>query len=287
MTVVKLKKEGKDFIRSQCSGTGNSKLRGSAADKKPYKNNPTAVLPYSSPLTTTSKVWISNPDINGGIRTNSELAEALIRMYDKYAEIYEMDANILAAQAFQESRYIIWNYAVNSTASGISQFVDNTIYGVIVSNKYGGFTDAERQGITKNMIGYNFSTSTPPQTPFLVDYELGRKNRPILHQNIIDNIDIMIKAQFIYMKFIGTRCDNLASCTLFGYNRGPYLLKNPSSSYQSWIQAAKEHSSGYEDEGVVYVYRIFKSLYNSFGYKSLNITKQEMESFDYFNANLS
>lgn len=286
MRTIKLTKAGENFIRSKCSGGGNSKLRGSASDKKGYKGNPTAVLPYCSPLTTTSKVWISNPAINGGITTDAQLGEELIRLYNKYAAIYELDANILVAQAYQESAFIIWNYAVNSTASGISQFVASAVYDVIIRNAYGGFTNAERQAITTNLIGYTFSPTEPPKDPFLVDFELGRKNRARLHQNMIDNLEIMIKAQFVYMDFISKRCDKLASCTLFGYSRGPYLLKEPSSSYSLWVNAAKNRGNSYEDEGIHYVYRIFSSLYKNFGYKHLDMTKEAAARFDKFNATL-
>lgn len=285
MAVIKLRKEGKDFIHSVCNGTGNSKLSGSAKDKKGYEKNPTAVLPYCSPLTTVDDEWTSNPDINGGITTDGELAEELIRLYNKYAEIYEMDANILAAQAHQESGFIIWNYAVNSSASGISQFIAAAIYDVIILNKFGGFSIAERQAISKDMIGYTFSSSpSPPKTAYLVDFPLGRQNRPILHQNIIDNLDIMIKAQFIYMKHISKRCDNLASCTLFGYNRGPGYVQ--SSSYSDAIALASNVSKNYEVEGINYVYRIFLNLYEKFGYRHLNITDSAAKNFDKFYGTL-
>jgi len=285
MAVTKLTKAGEEFIRSKCNGSGNSKLRGSAADKKGYSDNPTAVLPYCSPLTTTSKIWLSNPDINSGIRTNDELGEALIKLYNKYAEIYQMDANIMAAQAYQESAYIVWNYAVNSTASGISQFTAGTIYGIVIVDKYNEFTDNERKAITKNTIDYTFeSGKTPPKNKFVVQFSTGKKNRAILHQNIIDNPEIMIKAQFVYMKKISTKCNGLASCTLFGYSRGPGYVK--SSSYSDAIAAAKGAGNSYENEGIIYVYRIFKNLYDNFGYKHLDITKEAAEKFDKFNATL-
>lgn len=284
MATIKLTKAGENFIRSVCSGTGNSKLRGSAVDKRGYKNNPTAVLPYCSPLTTTSKLWISNPDINGGITTNAQLAEALIKWYNKYGEVFELDPNILAAQAYQESLFIVWNYAVNSTASGISQFIAGAVYDIIIKNTRGGMSAADKQAISKNMIGYTYSPAKAPEDPFLVSYELGRQNRPILHQNIIDNPEIMIKAQFAFMKYVSTRCDNLASCTLFGYSRGPGYVK--SSSYSAAIAAAKAQGNSYEDEGITYVYRIFKNLYDNFGYKNLDMTKEAAANFDAFNANL-
>ena len=287
MTVTKLRKDGENFIRSKCKGSGNSKLRGSATDKSGYnKYNPTAVLPYCSPLTTTSKLCISNSTINGGITTNGELAEALIKWYNKYAEEFSMDANIMAAQAYHESAYIIWNYAVNSTASGISQFIDATIYDIIMRNSRGGMSAADKEAISKNMIDYTYPEK-PTHPPFLTDYDLGRQNRPILHQNIIDNPEIMIKAQFAYMKGISTQCDALASCTLFGYSRGPAHIK--SSSYSAAIASAKSKGKSYESEGIKYVYKIFKTLYNNFGYRHLNMAIDEngnpVVPFDPFFAN--
>jgi len=275
MAVIRLRKEAENFIRSKCNGTGNSKLSG----KNSY------VLPYCSPLTSSSKIWTSNPTINGGITNNSELAEALIKIYNKYADIYEMDANVLVAQAYQESGFIIWNYAKTSTASSISQFIAAAIYDVIILNKFGGFSIADREAISKNMIGYTFSSSPlPPKDAYLVDFSLGRQNRPILHQNIIDNPDIMIRAQFIYMNWISKRCDKLASCTLFGYNRGPGYVK--SSSYPRAIDIASKVSKDYELEGIDYVFKIFKNLYDNFGYKQLNITEHAVQNFDKFYGNL-
>lgn len=289
MAVTRLSKAGENFIHSKVNGTGNSKLSGSASDKKGYKKNPTAVLPYCYPLTNVNKVWTSNPIINGGIITNDELANALIRWYNKYAEIYEMDANIMAAQAYQESAYIIWNYAVNSTASGISQFVAGSFYEVIIKNKRKNFTDIELIALTKNMSGYSYQPGVkPPEDPFVTDYLLGRHNRPILHQNIIDNPELMIKAQFDYMKWISGRCEQLASCTLFGYSRGPNLLNN-NSSYTAWIKAAQnpKYDEGYENEGIHYVYMIFKNLYQNFGYTELDMSESTKKNFDKFNANLA
>lgn len=286
MATTKLTEKGEAFIRSKVNGSNKSYLQGTA----------TAVLPYCYPLTQTSKVWTSNPLINGGIdypngiRTNDQLATALIKWYNKYAddEHFSMDANILAAQGYEESALKIWNYAINSSASGISQFVARTFYESIIKNKRGNFTDTEIIALTTNMSGYTYQSGvTPPINPFVVDNKLGRYNRPILHQNIIDNPEIMIKAQAEYMKWISTRCNSVASCTLFGYSRGPYLAYN-NDSYNDWINAAiTKIKSGYEKEGITYVYRIFKNLYTNFGYSELNITDLAAKNFDSFNSTLS
>ena len=272
MGEVKITVEGEKYIRKTCGSSGNSKLVG----KNKY------VLPYSIPATSPEKTWTSNPEINGGIKTNKELGDELIRIYNKYATKFNLDANIIAAQTFAESAYCVWNYApYKSSASGISQFLRITVYDVIILNNYGGyFTLTEREAIWKNVIGFEYSpTKTPPSEPFYAG-----RNREALHQNITDNFDIMIKAQFVYINWMGTRCDRLASCSLFGYNRGPYYVK--SSSYSAAIASAKNKGKGYENEGIHYVYKIFKLLYDKFGYKELNITEEGMTDFNEFNGSL-
>jgi len=268
--IIKLSESGETFIRSICNGNGTAHVSGGAS----------YVLPYCTPKSTL-KVWTSNQNINGGIETDGQLADALIRLYNKYGELYSIDPNIMVAQAHTESGLYIWNYAPNSTASGISQFIVGTIHELIISNNRGEFSNAERQAITKNINGYTFTSSTSqPKDPFLVNNELGRQNREQLHQNTIDNLEIMIKAQFVYMRFISSRCDGLASSALFGYNRGPYYVKG--TSYVQAITTAKNVSVGYEKEGIDYVYKIFKLLYTRFGieYAKLNITQNGLDTFN-------
>jgi len=113
-----------------------------------------------------------------------------------------------------------------------------------------------------------------------------RRDLVILHQNMIDNPEIMIKAQYAYMKFIASQCDGMASSALFGYNRGPYLPV--SSSYtKSIAKAISRFGEGYEKEGIDYVYKIFQLLGNQnykkegwFGYSWLKLN----EPFDKYTA---
>jgi len=288
MAVTKISKKGEEFIRSKINGTGTSYLSGSAKDKYgSVPDNPTKVLPFCNPLTNINDVWTSNPNINGGVRTNDELATALIKWYNKYAETFEMDANVMIAQAYQESGLKVWNYAVNSTACGITQFVDNTFLALIQNNR-NRFSTAELQALTTGMYDYTYQPGvTPPKDRFLKTERLGKKNRAIIHQNIVDNPEIMIKAQFDYMDYIGTYCGDLASSTLFRYNRGLMTLKK-TSSYTEVIEMAQspKRSKDYEVEGINYVYAIFKLLYDNFGYKKLNITDEAKNNFDSFNASL-
>jgi hypothetical protein len=271
MAYVKLTVDGKNFIKKAC-GTGTSKIIG----KNKY------VLPYCSPETSPSKTWEAKAMHKGIlIMNNEQLAEALIDWYDTYGMEYQMDANVLAAQAFQESGYVIWNYAKTSTASGISQFISGTVFDVILNSSK--FTPAEKAALTKGLSGNLLSLAT-----FKVSELIGRQNRPILHQNIIDNPEIMIKAQYVYMKQIANK-NSLTSNALFGYNRGPGYIR---PAYSDSIAAAASKGDGYENEGIDYVYQIFNILGNRensrlygyyFGYDFLGMNN----TFNNFEADIA
>lgn len=283
MAYTQLTAEGKQFIRKVCVGNDNTLLRGKSSytikDTASRLYNPDGVLPFCNPATLPSKYWQSSAKHGtANIITNQQLGEALIEWFDKYGEIFEMDANIIAAQAYAESGYKLWNYPLTSSASGIGQFTLDTTYAVIISNKFSSkseyrFTIDEIAAITKGCTG-----NTTDNNTFSVKLLIGRTNRPFVHQNICDNPEIMIKAQFNYMKYISSKCNGLASSTLFGYNRGPNLPVTP--SYTQSISNAKnpERGKDYELEGIGYVYKIFNLLGKDtnpngwFGYKHLDLT---------------
>jgi hypothetical protein len=286
-----LTKAGKSYITNICAGTSRSLLDGKSKDKiKDPANkyyNPDGVLPFCTPKTSASKIWYSQARYNGNlIQNNQQLGVALIDWFNKYGKIFEMDANIIAAQAWAESAYNLWIYPLTSTASSISQITSDTIYSIVVKNKFATkpeykFTTEEIAAITKNLSGDINNGNN-----YDVGYEQGRKNRPILHQNMIDNPEIMIKAQYAYMKFIASQCDGIASSALFGYNRGPYLPVSPSYT-KSIAKAISRFGEGYEKEGIDYVYKIFQLLGNQnykkegwFGYFWLKLN----EPFDKYTA---
>ena len=75
---------------------------------------------------------------------------------------------------------------------------------------------------------------------------------------MIDNAEIMIKAQFRYMYNIANQYNSLTSNVLFGYSRGPaYLQENYNDSIQMY---KKKKGSDYIVEGVNYVFKIFSIL---------------------------
>jgi len=242
--IYKLTEEGKKFIKNVCSKAPAGTLLGGT-------NGP---LPYSKPEV--NKTWTANVE---GVTTNEELGEELISLFEKYAKKYNLDASILAAQAYAESGYKVWNYAPNSDASGLGQFTMQTIYEVIVlNNSYGGvegFTNAEIEKITNGLAQPEVATSYNPRETVNV---VAKENRETLHQNIIDNLEIMVKAQARYMRYIANNSDNLASAALFGYSRGPaYATTTYSKTVQNCITAK---SDAYAQEGLNYVTKIFAIL---------------------------
>jgi hypothetical protein len=294
---TQLTEKGINFIQTICKGTGNSLLQGKS--KFHTDDNPNGVLPYCSPATLPTKIWVSSAKYNGNyITNNQQLGEALVGWYNKYGKQYQMDANIMAAQAYQESGYNVWNYALTSTASGISQFVVEAVFDIIVTNKGSAapFTTSEIALITNGLQGNILDKNS-----YKVATELGKSNRPLLHQNIIDNPEIMVKAQFRFMKNIATQYGGLASSVLFGYNRGPAFIK---SNYTDTIRSAASHADGYEDEGIDYVFKIFGILGDRdnriaagykprgiyFGYDNLQMTlppAQQAQKFDDFKADVA
>jgi hypothetical protein len=254
MAKTSLTEKGKTFIRNACNGTGNSLLSG---------NN--GVLPYSIPEI--NETWTSNPNINGNIKTNQQLGEALINWFNEFGNLYKIDPNIIAAQAYQESAYNVWNYVSIknnpvSTAGGISQFIMTTIYNQIFNINKKFFSQIEKNALT---VGFLTNPSLP--SSFNVDND-GQKNRPFLHQNITDNPKIMIKAQFVYMKYISDKfTKGTASSTLFGYSRGENLC---TPSYSTSIQKIAAYN-GSQLEGVNYVLSIFNFLFKNFGYDDLGM----------------
>ena len=227
----------------------------------------------------------------------------LIRMFNHYGEIYDLDANILAAQAYAESAFKVWNYApYPSTATGLTQFLIGTMFEVIIENKYivdPKFTQDEINKIIQNVeqpysiesyrVGGNRNLNQNDSN--FENRSRSRKNRFYLLLNAMNNPDLMIKAQCRYMKYIANRNNNLASNTLFAYNRGSSFR---SHNYTGIInEARKRRGDDYIQEGIKYVEKIFGILgdkYNKithgkpndkyFGYK-LDL---DSDKFDSFNA---
>jgi N-acetyl-anhydromuramyl-L-alanine amidase AmpD len=251
MAYVELTKLGKNFITEVCNKGGSGLLSGK-------KSKP---MPYTVPLL--YQTWtcdiVDPKDTSKKITTSLQLSNALIYWFDTYSKMYGLDANVIAAQAYIESNYVMWAYsdAPTSTASGVNQFLMMTTFGIIVDNEYPTIkmTYDEINAINYNLINktnkdsYNVNITSGGNIP--------AQNRPLLHQNVINNPAVMIKAQCRYMKYIADNCESLTSSSLFCYSRGIYFGKTYSRCIQ---RALKDKNNDYIQEGLNYVLKIFGVL---------------------------
>ncbi len=270
MAYTKLTLEGETFIKHHCSGTGNSALKGRGTDMKGGGALPKQLLGTGQPQLSPDYLWEATvyDDSNKLITTNDQLALQLIKWYNYYAKQYEIDTNIIAAQGFTESAYKVWVYPMTSDAGGISQFTVDTMIDMILKNKSNvtpKFTDDEIAKIFD--VGFEPSTRRQDIT-YRVTIDgspnrTGRENRAQLHQNVINNPKIMIKAQCRYMKYIANNCDSYANWTLFAYAAGLKYSKLVSkwnvNSFPDAIQLA-ERDGNRHAEGVNYIFKIFGLL---------------------------
>lgn len=287
MSYVPLTQDGKAFIRHIGDSTSSNELI-SGGHKYP--------LPLASEnvYNFTATAYDHN---NKLITSNTQLCEALIVWFDEYCKLYDLDTNIIAAQAFAESGYMIWNYSqsvdphgnINGGAMGLTQFTVQTLYDIIYSNNYSTtpkFTDSEINKMKVNITSpdyqtsyYNSSSSNANTKP------IAKSNRLVIHQNTMNNPEIMVKAQCRLMKKIADNNEHWASSTLFLYNRASGFS---SKSYTEAINKVNNKFGGnYIDEGLKYTKRIFKLLADkksnggySFGYDNkIDIDPNKFDSF--------
>lgn len=210
--------EGVAFMKSIASKNGSTGLIGGT---KSY------VVPYS--IETTPVFHSANAlDKDGKIITTSlHLIDSLIFWINKYSKQYDLDPNIISAQCFMESGYQMWTYS--SEAYGLSQFTIPTYYDIVINNGKNKFTQTEVEKIVKDLtdVGvygkYKKSSIFYTEKDNAIDKQTSINNRVKLYQNIIDNPEIMIKAQCVLMDEISNRNDDYASSSLFAYNVGSML----------------------------------------------------------------
>lgn len=257
MPFKKITKLGEEFIKNRCASDGafgNDRFSGKRKFALPKSNVPAGTIFTSNP-----KDEQQNP-----ITSSDVLANNLISWFNRYCQLYALDANIIAAQSYAESGYNLWIYSEGG-AMGVSQFLDGAIFDTIIKNKY-TFQD-ELDDIVENLNGDttdiriiipNFSTRDKTIVSTSDTTMVAKQNRQQLFQNIINNPKIMVKAQCYIMSQIGQNNNNLASSSLFAYNRGSYLT---STSYDDMIdKTQKRYGKEYIKEGLNYVDRIFKVL---------------------------
>ena len=261
MSYKTLTNTGKEFILKICEGDGDSLLSGSNSYKLSFSNDP-AGTPYTA-----------NPTINGQpITTNFQLGHSLIQWFNKYAQLYDIDANIVAAQAYIESNYRLWafpsgkgvNVANKSSAQGITQFLSKTLYDVVIGNNGVAtrtsttFTQDEKNKLTNGLTDPNLLSSYIYDTNSST-YPTAKGNRVQFFQNCMDNPDLMIKAQCRLVKGISFKSENNAASTLFGYNQGPAYVRGTFTATLKNAEPDTLSKTRYND-GIKYVEKIFRVL---------------------------
>jgi N-acetyl-anhydromuramyl-L-alanine amidase AmpD len=214
--------EGKKFITQVVALEGDKLLQGT--------NGP---LPFSDDGTgnKVNKTWVVNATASDGKSLNvSNLAQSLIDWFQKYGDMYELDPNILAAQAYVESGYRLWYYSKTTTASGLLQFKMLDIFSLVINNFGAGgplYWSEENlnayrplSSIVNGLEQELAVSSYEPDSGAPGTKTVASKNRAILHQNIIDNPQYMIKAQARYMRYFAENCGKLASTSLLCFRAG-------------------------------------------------------------------
>ncbi len=253
--------KGKVFIRNRCKSAGD-RFSGNINYPLGRSNDPANTI-Y------TAKVFNGT---SNRITTEDVLTDYIINWVEFYSREYQLDANIIAAQIYAESGFDLWRFSFGgkhgSSAMGITQFIDTAVYDIIIKNK--NDFSVESQKITNGLAGNLNSLTTI--IPYYSNKDrtiesnaqtdiIALQNRKLLFQNIIDNPEIMIKAQCYMMNAIGRRNNNLAASSLFAYNRGAYLT---SKSYNEIINNAVKNKIT-TGEGIAYVNKIFKILAGTYG----------------------
>jgi hypothetical protein len=212
--------------------------------------------------------------------TSTRFVELLIHWFNKYGLYYKVDPNIIAAQAYQESTFNSWTYSGSKSvatyggALGITQFLPGTIFEVMINTAGGGDFGKLNEEFTndeKNLIKNNLTGNPNIDSAYVVngnDRDIGITNRSILHQNVINNPELMIKAQCVYMNLIGKRNANIAASSLFAYNAAG---GNKSKNYNDAVFKVLTNRAA----GVDYVKKIITSLNKNFGY---NFSEASLEA---------
>ena len=287
---------GMKFIIKEC-GTGRNNIEGT--NKFPLSSSVDEVTGLN-----VNKKWTSNAYKDG-----TELSTGLIKLINKSAEVYGLDANIIAATIFIESGYKLWTFPYNSNVGGLIQIKPLTLWSMGINGKGSVLPKISDSDISKLSNGYNKITDSDGKLT-LTDgkirelyskygtnpnpvYDLntiGRKFRGQLQQNMIDNPDVLINVMCRYVKYISGTNGDIVSSTLFGYTAGN---STADTSYKKVIEAySKGINSAMLEEKAGYVLDVWKLLKNNFGYNELFSDKDSLDKvpnpgFDIFGADVA
>lgn len=285
MGYVKITETGKKFITETC--VANTNL---------FNNTQRIALPKSNaqPNTTYTAVIF---DGNTPINTGKLFADYLIKYIEIYASQFLLDANIVAAQIYIESKFSPANFD-NHYKMGISGLIDYEFYSYIFDSngKSDTITTTDIQRFSKNISGD--TSNIKSYIPYLniknntdklneiksnkSDTALAKYNRTILYQNIIDNPYLSIYIQCLLLSTYGGVNKNLASSSLLNY----YLRSNQSG--ESYMDSVNKNKKIFGDINlaVFYVDNIFKVLsgkypnVNSFFGKNYDMNFQDTIQLD-------
>lgn len=291
MAYKELTNTGKNFIKTICSGTTDTLIKG---------NNDFA-LPFSENSTSSNIIYEANAiDYFGNLITNNiQLGESLIIWFNEYAKRYKIDANILAAICYGESEYKLWNYAQYKSSSGLAMFISRWIYDIIL-NDGGSFVGGFFSATEKNKLKINLTNSNNKNsyiyrgfgtTPSSI--EIATNNRVQLHQNIMDNPSIIIKSLASLLKKLLTNNNEYLSSALLAFNCNILLMSN------DYVNAVRLTSEKYGDNKLIHASDYIERIYRYLGDKNNILSRKKINKpkgisfgynidfeFDEFTSNL-
>lgn len=259
----KLNQSGKEFIRTICNTDG-------ADNDNMFIGRMKYDLPLSNTVIGNNGIESIIIDNDGNvIETNDEYATYLIYLFEFYANQLELDANVLAAQAYVESGYKSYYYDKSSSKCGISGLNSKLIYDYIVNGNtaetlesLSGLSwesdeiDYITTGITNpldrnNYIYFSYENDSDNIT-------IARNDRLQLLFNVASNPNLMIKAQANLFNEITQRNNYVLSSTLFSYSRS---IKLKSKQYVDLLdKAGRKYGDTYTTVGIKYVESVFQAL---------------------------
>jgi hypothetical protein len=232
-------------------------------------------------------------DDENTIDTTDKYIQYLIKYINKYSEIFLLDANIVAAQIFVETKYSPLNFKKNYTF-GLCGLIDYELVKYILEPN-DTLTNNDVSKFLFNITGSSsqFKTFIPnlnitdedndenlnKETSNDIDNELARNNRIQLYRNIVNNPHLSIYVQCILLSLYASKNKNLASSTLLNY----YLRSTQSSvSYLELINKNKR-IYGNIDLGLKYVDDIFRALSGKYPNQNNNFGK-DYQNIDFNNV---
>lgn len=254
-----LTKKAKDFIIQKC-----------LLNKEIFSKTTKFALPKSNVVAGKTFNALIFDDNNKQITDVSDYANQIIKWFNYFGDLFQVDPNICAAQCFLESAYSPLSFTERNTF-GISGINDYELFNIIFSSNSKISSD-DITNISKNINGDPYQIKT--LIPYIKNNGNGAdstekeslnavNNREFLYQNISNNPKLIILCQFFLLSEYGIKNNNVASSALLSY----YMRSNDTSKNYSQLLDVikKKYDSSQIETPKKYVNDIFSLLYN-FGY---------------------